>query len=33
VLEPRVGQAVSGVMREGGINWSFGRQRGGPGIS
>lgn len=33
VLEPRVGQSVSGIMREGGISWSFGRQRSGPGIS
>lgn len=33
VLERRVGQGVSGIMREGGIDWTFGRQRGGPGVS
>lgn len=33
VLEPRVGQIVSGVMRDGPISWTFGRERGGPGIS
>ena len=33
VLEPRVGQAVSGIVREGGISWTLGRQRSGPSIS
>lgn len=33
VLEPRMGKPVSGIMREGGISWIFGRQRSGPGIS
>lgn len=33
VLEPRIGKPVSGIMRGGGISWSFGRQRSGPSIS
>ncbi|NML88146.1 relaxase/mobilization nuclease and DUF3363 domain-containing protein [Sphingobium sp. TB-6] len=33
VLERRVGQSVSGLMREDGVSWSFGRGRGGPMIS
>ena len=33
VLERRVGQSVSGLMREDGVSWSFGRGRGGPTIS
>lgn len=33
VLEPHVGKSVSGIMRERGISWSLGRQRGGPSIS
>lgn len=32
VLERHVGKNVSGVMRESGINWTFGRQRSGPSI-
>lgn len=32
-LEPRIGKPVSGIMREGGINWTLGRQRSGPTIS
>jgi hypothetical protein len=33
VLERHVGKSVSGIMRDGGISWTFGRQRGGPSIS
>src|SRR3546814_10380382 len=33
VLERHIGQSVSGIMREGGINWTIGRQRRGPTIS
>lgn len=33
VLERHVGKTVSGVMREGGISWTFGRQRSGPSIT
>ena len=33
VLERQVGKPVAGIMREGGIGWTLGRQRGGPGIS
>jgi len=33
VLERQIGKSVSGIMREGGINWTIGRQRSGPGIS
>jgi hypothetical protein len=33
VLEPHVGKSISGIMRNGGISWTFGRQRGGPSIS
>ena len=33
VLDRHVGKPVSGIMRDSGINWSFGRQRGGPSIS
>lgn len=33
VLERNLGKAVSGVAREEGISWSFGRQRKGPEIS
>ena len=33
-LERQMGKTVSGIMRDGGgIHWSFGRQRSGPGIS
>ena len=33
LLERRVGQSVSGLMREDGVSWSFGRGRAGPNIS
>jgi type IV secretory pathway VirD2 relaxase len=33
VLERHVGKNVSGIMRDSGINWTFGRERGGPSIS
>lgn len=33
VLERQVGKPVAGITREGGISWTLGRQRGGPGIS
>ncbi|API61073.1 conjugal transfer protein TraI [Tardibacter chloracetimidivorans] len=33
VLERHVGKDVSGIMRDSGINWTFGRQRSGPTIS
>ncbi|MBB5986535.1 relaxase/mobilization nuclease RlxS [Sphingobium lignivorans] len=33
VLGPHVGKSVSGIMRDGGISWSLGRQRSGPSIS
>lgn len=33
VLDRHVGKPVSGIMREGGINWSVGRPRSGPSIS
>lgn len=33
VMERRIGKAVSGVMRESGVSWDFGRSRGGPTIS
>ena len=32
VLERAVGKSVSGVMREGGISWTIGRERSGPSI-
>jgi type IV secretory pathway VirD2 relaxase len=32
VLERHVGRQVSGIMRDGGISWTFGRQRSGPSI-
>jgi type IV secretory pathway VirD2 relaxase len=32
VLERRLGQQVGGIVRDGGVNWSFGRQRSGPSI-
>lgn len=32
-FERRVGNTVSGIARGGGISWTFGRQRGGPGVS
>jgi hypothetical protein len=33
VLERQIGKPVSGIMREGGVNWNFGRQRSGPSVS
>lgn len=33
VMERHIGKDVSGIMREGGISWTFGRQRSGPSIS
>ncbi len=33
VLERQIGKNVSGIMRDGGISWTFGRQRSGPSIS
>jgi type IV secretory pathway VirD2 relaxase len=33
VLERHVGKQVSGIMRESGVSWTFGRQRSGPNIS
>jgi len=32
VLEARIGRDASGIMREAGISWRFGRARGGPEI-
>lgn len=33
VMERHVGKPVSGIIREGGVSWEFGRSRGGPAIS
>lgn len=33
VMERHVGKPVSGIMREGGVSWEFGRSRSGPNIS
>lgn len=33
VLERHVGKNVSGIMRDSGINWTLGRERGGPTVS
>ncbi|MGV1682361.1 relaxase/mobilization nuclease RlxS [Sphingopyxis sp. NJF-3] len=33
VLDRQVGKPVAGIMRDGGINWTLGRQRSGPAIS
>ena len=33
VLDRHVGKSVSGIMRDGGINWTLGRQRSGPSVS
>lgn len=33
VLDRQVGKPVAGIMRDGGINWTIGRQRSGPTIS
>lgn len=32
VLEPRLGKQISGLVRQGGIGWTFGRGRSGPTI-
>jgi hypothetical protein len=32
VLDHHVGKQIGGMMREGGVNWSIGRGRGGPSI-
>lgn len=32
-LEGQEGRSVSGVLREAGVNWTIGRERGGPSIS
>lgn len=32
VLDRRLGQQISGRVREGGISWSFGRERSGPSL-
>ncbi|MEO7689355.1 MAG: relaxase/mobilization nuclease RlxS [Sphingomonas sp.] len=32
-LERQIGRPVSGIMRGNGVNWTFGRDRGGPGIT
>lgn len=33
MLDRHVGKHVGGTMREGGVNWTIGRERGGPSIS
>ena len=33
VLDRHVGKSDSGIMRDGGINWTLGRQRSGPSVS
>lgn len=33
VLDRHVDKSVSGILRDGGINWSIRRSRGGPTIS
>ena len=33
VLDRQLGKPVAGIMRDGGINWTLGRQRSGPSIS
>ncbi|MBE1526856.1 type IV secretory pathway VirD2 relaxase [Sphingopyxis sp. OAS728] len=33
VLDRQIGKPVAGIMRDGGINWTMGRQRSGPSIS
>jgi hypothetical protein len=33
VLDRQVGKSVSGIMRNGGINWSIGRGHCGPTLS
>ncbi len=31
-LERQIGRPVSGIVRSGGVSWSFGRERGGPAL-
>ena len=31
-LERQIGKSVSGIMRETGVSWTFGRERGGPAL-
>jgi len=33
VMERHIGKGVSGIVRDRGISWTFGRQRSGPSIS
>jgi len=33
VIENQLGKQLSGIVREDGVSWTFGRQRGGPAIS
>lgn len=33
VLDRQIGKPVAGIVRDGGINWTLGRQRSGPSIS
>jgi len=33
VLDRRVGQSVSGIVRPAGVSWTFGRERSGPAVS
>jgi len=33
VMERHIGKSASGIMRDGAISWTFGRQRSGPNIS
>src|SRR3546814_7227087 len=33
VMERHIGKNMSGIMRDGGVSWTFGRQRSGPNIS
>jgi hypothetical protein len=33
VLDRHIGKTIAGTLRAGGIDWSLGRQRGGPSIS
>ncbi|MCW0197621.1 relaxase/mobilization nuclease RlxS [Sphingopyxis sp.] len=33
VMDRHIGKSVSGIVRDGGIGWTFGRQRSGPSIS
>jgi len=33
VMERHIGKNMSGIMRDGRVSWTFGRQRSGPNIS